>query len=177
MEHNSSPFGHHSQSNQPHQSKRKPRKALFGLLAVFLLPVVLAWLTLNQGWFTPAANSHGEWVHGQVDADNQWRLILPISPDCGACLKAEPLLNNIDTALGRDGDRVAVVQLPASSILEVGYVYIADPPGLLIMRYALASSKPSAESDVGKEQKQEQAKMGKALLSDLRRLLKHSRAG
>ncbi|WP_417616694.1 hypothetical protein [Oceanisphaera sp.] len=145
--------------------KPRPERTLLALLAVFVLPVALAWLTLNQGWFTPGVNSHGEWVQGQVAEDDQWRLILPIAPGCEACLKAAPLLENIDTALGRDGDRVAVVQLPVSHELEAGYIYIADPPGLLIMRYGLP------ETD------QELPPMGKALLSDLRRLLKYSRAG
>ena len=147
----------------------RPRKTVLVLLAVFLLPVILAWLTLKQGWFTPGVNSHGEWVQGQISDDKQWRLILPITPDCATCTAAVPLLNNIDTALGRDSDRVAVVQLPASQDLEAGYVYIADPPGLLIMRYAL----PDTQVDADKAQ----SVMGKALLSDLRRLLKYSRAG
>lgn len=158
MKHETSTLGH----------RPKPKKTLLALLAVFLLPVALAWITLSQGWFTPGVNSHGEWVQGQIAEDNQWRLILPIAPDCEACLQAAPLLNNIDIALGRDGDRVAVVQMPASHELEAGYVYIADPPGLLIMRYALSDTKSDADK---------QSPMGKALLSDLRRLLKYSRAG
>ncbi|MFD1007857.1 hypothetical protein [Oceanisphaera ostreae] len=183
MERKTSNFRNKSQpSHHAHPGQQiRSRKVLLAMLAVFLLPVALAWLTLTQGWFTPAVNSHGEWVQGQIAADNQWRLILPTSPDCDACLRVEPLLNNIDTALGRDGDRVAVVRLPTSNELEAGYVYIADPPGLLIMRYVLPSSKSGVEFDVNKQQEQEreqeQAKMGKALLSDLRRLLKYSRAG
>lgn len=173
MKHKDTHCRHHAQPSQPHPARFRPKQTLLALVAVFLLPMLLAWLTLSLGWFTSGVNNHGEWVQGQVAEDTRWRLILPISPDCDACLKTEPLLNNIVTALGRDGDRVTVIQLPTSNELAAGYIYIADPPGLLIMRYALPNAQSSGEPAVDNEQ----AKMGKALLTDLRRLLKYSRAG
>ncbi|MFP2769090.1 hypothetical protein [Oceanisphaera sp. KMM 10153] len=144
---------------------RKTHKTMLALLGVFLLPVGLAWLTLSQGWFTPGVKAHGEWVEGRITEDTQWRLVLPVPPECESCVLAEPLLNNIDLALGRDSNRVSVLRLPASTGLEAGFVYIADPPGLLIMRYPLSGD------EVGDRL------TGKALLGDLRRLLKFSRAG
>ncbi|MBM7456287.1 hypothetical protein HNR62_002173 [Oceanisphaera litoralis] len=144
---------------------RKTHKTILALLSVFLLPVALAWLTLSQGWFTPGVNGHGEWVQGRIAEDSQWRLVLPVTPECESCALAEPLLNNIDLALGRDSNRVSVLRLPAGTGLETGFVYIADPPGLLIMRYPLSGD------EVGDRL------TGKALLGDLRRLLKFSRAG
>ncbi|PSJ45329.1 hypothetical protein C7H85_11800 [Zobellella endophytica] len=140
-------------------------KPVLALLGVFLLPVALAWLTLQQGWFTPGVKARGEWVEGHIAGDEQWRLVLPVVPECASCAVAGQLLENIDTALGRDSERVTVVRLPASAELEAGFVYIADPPGLLIMRYPLS----------GDEQRDRLT--GKALLGDLRRLLKFSRAG
>jgi hypothetical protein len=140
-------------------------KPVLILVSVFLLPVALAWLTLSQGWFTPGVNGHGEWVEGQIAQDSQWRLVLPVSSECELCEQAAPLLENIDLALGRDGTRVEVLRLPASAKLEAGFVYIADPPGLLIMRYPLSGDEVSDRLT------------GKALLGDLRRLLKFSRAG
>ena len=140
-------------------------KTILALLAAFLLPVVLAWLILTLGWFTPGVKAHGEWVQGRIAEDTQWRLVLPVSPECESCELAEPLLENIDLALGRDGSRVAVLRLPAGNELEAGFVYIADPPGMLIMRYPLSGDE--ADDRV----------TGKALLGDLRRLLKFSRAG
>lgn len=140
-------------------------KPIWALLGVFVLPVALAWLVLEQGWFRAGVNGHGEWIEGRVDGARQWRLILPEAEGCAGCAAALPLLRNIDLALGRDQDRVAVIRLPAGGALEAGFVYIADPPGQLIMRYALS----------GDEQQDRQ--LGKALLGDLRRLLKFSRAG
>ncbi len=146
--------------------KHKTRNTtIVALLGVFLLPVALAWLILTQGWFTPGVKAHGEWVEGQIGPNSQWRLVLPVTGDCSSCQQAAPLLDNIDTALGRDSTRVSVVTLPAGSGLEAGFVYIADPPGMLILRYPLSGDEVTDRMT------------GKALLSDLRRLLKFSRAG
>ncbi|MBL1376106.1 hypothetical protein [Zobellella iuensis] len=142
--------------------KHKPVLVLMG---VFLLPVALAWITLQQGWFTPGVKGQGEWVEGRIEGARQWRLLLPLAPECGHCADAGPLLHNVDLALGRDQERVVVVQLPAGPGLEAGFVYIADPPGQLVMRYALSGDE------------QQDRLTGKALLGDLRRLLKFSRAG
>ncbi|WP_298721753.1 hypothetical protein [uncultured Oceanisphaera sp.] len=144
---------------------RTSHKTILALLAAFLLPVLLAWLVLALGWFTPGVKAHGEWVQGQITEDTQWRLVLPVTPECESCELAEPLLENIDLALGRDSNRVSVLRLPVGNGLEAGFVYIADPPGMLIMRYSLSGEEASDRAT------------GKALLGDLRRLLKFSRAG
>ncbi|AEY00426.1 hypothetical protein GU3_03345 [Oceanimonas sp. GK1] len=140
-------------------------KPVWALLGVFLLPLALAWLVLEQGWFSAGTRGHGEWVEGHIDPATQWRLVLATETDCDYCGPAEQLLNNLDLALGRDGERVSVVQQPAAGPLEAGFVYIADPPGLLIMRYPLAGDE------------QQNVNTGRLLLQDLRRLLKYSRAG
>jgi hypothetical protein len=142
--------------------KHKPVLALVG---VFLLPVALAWVVLQQGWFTPGVKGQGEWVEGRIAGARQWRLLLPLAPECGHCADAASLLHNIDLALGRDQERVAVMPVSAGPGLEAGFVYIADPPGQLVMRYALSGNE------------QQDRLTGKALLEDLRRLLKFSRAG
>ncbi|MDP5292808.1 hypothetical protein Q9290_10995 [Oceanimonas sp. CHS3-5] len=140
-------------------------KPVLALLGVFLLPLALAWLVLEQGWFTAGTRGQGEWVQGHIDEATQWRLVLTTPNDCDYCESAGQLLNNLDLALGRDAERVTVVQQPASDMLEAGFVYIADPPGMLIMRYPLVGNE---QQDLG---------TGRLLLQDLRRLLKFSRAG
>ncbi|OYD23547.1 hypothetical protein [Oceanimonas baumannii] len=140
-------------------------KPVLGLIAVFLLPPLLAALVLSQGWFTPGVRGHGEWVQGNISAAGQWRLVLVTDDPCDYCAPAKRMLNNLDLALGRDEVRVMVTEQPAGGLLEAGFVYIADPPGLLVMRYPMAT-------DAGQNRH-----TGKALLEDLRRLLKYSRAG
>ncbi|WMC10314.1 hypothetical protein PU634_14720 [Oceanimonas pelagia] len=140
-------------------------KPVLALLGVFLLPLALAWLVLEQGWFNAGTRGHGEWVQGHIGPARQWRLVLSRPQDCDYCESASRMLTNLNLALGRDGERVTVVQRPAGDVLEAGFVYIADPPGLLIMRYPL----------VGDEQ--QNISTGRRLLQDLRRLLKYSRAG
>ncbi|GAA3544069.1 hypothetical protein [Zobellella aerophila] len=140
-------------------------KTVWALLAVFLLPMGLAYATLQMGWFTPGVSNKGEWVEGHIGQDRQWRLLLPVSDSCSPCNEGRRLLEQIDLALGRDSQRVEVMQLAASEQLEAGFVYIADPPGTLIMRYPLS------------DDPEQSLLLGKALLGDLRRLLKLSRAG
>lgn len=142
--------------------KHKPVLALVG---VFVLPVALAWLVLAQGWFTPGVRGHGEWVEGHIDAATQWRLVLVTPAHCDYCAPATELLNNLDLALGRDGDRVRVEQQAAGEGLVPGFVYIADPPGMLVMRYPMGADEVKNRET------------GRDLLNDLRRLLKYSRAG
>ncbi|MDV2858734.1 hypothetical protein [Oceanimonas sp. CAM02] len=140
-------------------------KPVLALVAVFLLPPLLAWLVLAKGWFTPGVTGHGEWVKGNISAAGQWRLVLVTDEPCDYCAPAKSLLHNLDLALGRNEGRVMVTEQPADELLEAGFVYIADPPGLLVMRYPM---------DKSAEQNRH---TGKALLEDLRRLLKYSRAG
>lgn len=140
-------------------------KTVWALLLVFLLPVGLAYVTLQMGWFTPGVSNKGEWVEGRIGQAGHWRLLLPTSDGCIQCTQGRELADQIELALGREGDRVEVVQLAASEQLEAGFVYIADPPGTLIMRYPLS------------DEPEQSRLMGRALLGDLRRLLKFSRAG
>ncbi|WP_319782678.1 hypothetical protein [Oceanisphaera sp. IT1-181] len=164
-----------------------PRRycTLVALWLVFLLPVGLAWLTLQQGWFTTGVNSHGQWVTGQVAADSQWRLIVPQAANCAPCPQAEPVLAQLILALGRDGSRVRQLVMPATVELEVGFVYIADPPGTLIMRYLLYGQPPQVSLQLElqpqgllqEDLSQKDQVMAKALLSDVRRLLTYSRSG
>lgn len=173
------------QLNSHRQAEREqplPRRyrTLVALWLVFLLPVGLAWLTLQQGWFTTGVNSHGQWVTGQVAADSQWRLIVPQATHCAACSQAEPLLAQVILALGRDSSRVRQLFMPASAELEAGFVYIADPPGTLIMRYPLDGQ--TQQGALPSEPRQPELLqpdqiMAKALLSDVRRLLTYSRSG
>ena len=143
-----------SNSLQPHQPKPEPlqpkpcrtrpkaerqskKTTLIALCLVFLLPMALAWLTLQQGWFTTGVSNAGQWVTGQIAADSQWRLIVPQAADCAPCADLEPLMAQLILALGRDAKRVRLMITPTSSELEAGFVYIADPPGTLILRYAV----------------------------------------
>ena len=164
------------QSKQSQRRHSRPRYyTLIALGLVFSLPVVLAWLTLQLGWFTAGVNNQGQWVTGQVAADTQWRLIVPQAANCVACSQAESLLAPVLLALGRDGQRVRLLLTPATSDLSTGFVYIADPPGSLVLRYPLSDS-PSPEQLL-QDQPPQAPIMAKALLKDLRRLLTYSRAG
>lgn len=162
---------------QAEREQPLPRRycTLLALWLVFLLPVGLAWLTLQQGWFTTGVNNHGQWVTGQVTADSQWRLIVPQAANCVSCSQAEPLLAQVILALGRDSSRVRQLFIPASAELEAGFVYIADPPGTLIMRYPLDGQ--LEQGALPSEPRQPAQIMAKALLSDVRRLLTYSRSG
>lgn len=101
------------------------RAALLGLVSLFLLPLVFAWLmytgvidwrpehTRNRGQLVqpplPAALS-GEFELG--DLKGHWMLVYPLSWDCGERCREELIgFRQIKRALGRNGDRVRTVLL------------------------------------------------------------------
>ena len=96
---------------------------------------------------------------GPVDRFTEhWSLLLVHRGRCTpACVEQQEKLKRIHDALGRDADRVRV-RVDAVDQLEPG-VWIVDPLGNLVLHYESSSWE------------------GKALLTDLRRLLKASRLG
>lgn len=171
------------------------RKTLLALVLVFLLPVAAAQLVLRMGWYQGGVTNHGELLQQSVQLteltaamdEPKWMLILAAShtPGCdNRCKQARYLMQQTYTALGREQDRVALVEVrssdhgdpqpPAGIILYAGKVsipalpetsiYLADPLGRLVLRYPLVDE-------------QQLTLTGKGMLTDLKRLLKQSKIG
>ncbi|MFM4994549.1 hypothetical protein [Aeromonas sanarellii] len=143
--------------------------------AVILLPVLLAALTLRQGWYEPGTRSKGVWMHQEIyllpplpSSQSQWRLVYLVARPCeGLCRQVPELMARIQSALGRNLDKLALVQLPsqrgASDEVRAGDMLLVDAQGLAILRYRVPAS--TAQWPL----------FGKAVLSDLQQLLKYQR--
>lgn len=107
------------------QARRGPSKMLvIALVVIFVMPVVLAKLALDQDWFNRGATNRGELLDPVVDVspvlDGQapkWRLLYTLPADCDrACENALFSIRQVWLALGRESDRAEAVVLvtPAS---------------------------------------------------------------
>jgi hypothetical protein len=180
----------------------KSRKSLLLVLLTFALPIILAKMALEQEWLDLGVTNQGELLNneltleqlglGELDFDKQWLILYSMPTDCqDQCLKTLETVHNSYVALGKDMPRVTPVALKQSdftqqkrqqlaksqwqivsmptqvkNIVEKPQVFIVDPLGNII----LSHQPPLAEH-------QQQAKFGKSILADMKKLLKYSKVG
>ena len=179
----------------------KSRRSLLLLLLVFALPIVAAKLALENHWFHEAVTNQGQLLKEELslselnitDAELQpkWLMIYPLPPVCDQqCEQTLYGMNQTYISLGSEMNRVVAVGLSASAIdhsaldqlrkgawhfsqsseetknrLESDHVYLADPLGKVLLSYPVPQSQQATID------------FGKALLADLRKLLKYSKIG
>jgi len=180
--------------NSPKKSGAKP---LIILLLVFLLPVVAAKIVLSMNLYHGGATNKGELLfettsYSSLAMENpkprEWQVLYLLPGICDAlCLDRLYILKQSHVALGREQNRVHTLVLltensdisaltlhpfetvRASSamidMLDDQQMIIVDPLGSLVMRYPKVSGRAK------------QILQGKALVSDLRKMLKLSRVG
>lgn len=145
---------------------RRNRTVFWMVWAVALAPLVAAVLVWGSGRGLPDSGANrGElvlpvktleqWGGDPGQHTGHWSLLwVPVADCAKECAKELERLRRVHDALGREADRVRVMQ---TTKLAPG-VWVVDPLGNLVLQYP-----PAYE--------------GKALLSDMRRLLKASRLG
>jgi hypothetical protein len=177
------------------------KTTLFKLGLVFILPVVLAKGALELNWFNEASTNQGQLLEPTINMSHipwkgipKWRLMYVLPAVCDEiCENALFSLTQVWIALGRQQNRVeSTVIFTASSdqqalaklrqkqdvaLLNIhetaapinsgddNAVYIVDTLGNGMLRYTLVEDKQEAILD------------SKAMLADLRKLLKLSRIG
>ncbi|WP_371374788.1 hypothetical protein [Thalassotalea aquiviva] len=176
------------------------RRSFILLLAAFIIPVVLAKFALTQQWFNYGVTNLGELIETpltladvgiEAPKTKQWLVIYSLPQECNKrCQHTLLGVQNSYFALGRETPRVTPIALTHSSVnleqikqldarhwqvisapahvateLSSSKVYIADPLGNIIISY----QQPISENEV--------PSFGKAMLSDLKKLLKYSRIG
>lgn len=180
---------------------RKSRRNLILLFSIFIIPVVLAKLALENDWFEKAATNSGELLQqemsiSELDFQNKalekkWLIIFRLPSPCDDnCKQTIYGINQTFISLGREMDRVIPVGLYSPEVntdelgvlkekfwkfdlmsaasrdrLKSNEIYVSDPLGNVILKY------PTPKTD------EEVLSVGKAMLSDLRKLLKYSRVG
>jgi len=159
---------------------------LFGL--VCLLPVFIAFLLLQTSWRQTGTTNQGQWFSHEMsllkpisNGAAHWRLAYVAPDDCAKdCQQALQLMQHIDVALGRKNNQLDLIVLTNKQLsglpnsleqqsaagidqnLHQQLILVA-PQGIALLSYAL----PTDE--------QQLPHVGKALLSDLQKLLKFDR--
>lgn len=172
-------------------------RPLLLLVAAFALPVVLAKLVLSQHWYTEGVTNKGQLFasptsYQSLGAANplpeRWQILYRLPEHCDAsCEDRLYLIKQSYTALGAERGRVAPVILLSRSadkavlnddffvtatlpselepLLSDQALILVDPMGTLVMSYPRVDGR---EANITQ---------GKAMLADLRKLLKLSRVG
>lgn len=179
----------------------KSRRTLLITLGVFILPVVLAKLALEQEWFDYGVTNYGQ-LSGQEltltdlgladeSFNEQWLLLYRLPKACDQLCQSTLLsINNTYTLLGKELPRVTPVALfvqtlttdqqgnlrhhkwqqftlpsQASKHITVNQLLVVDPLGNVVMFHQA----PTEEKGL--------VTFGKAVLADMKKLLKYSRIG
>ena len=95
-------------------SNAASKKTLIIMVAVFVLPVVLAKLALDNDWFTKGATNKGQLLAPTIDmsallenAEPKWSLLYVMPSKCDAvCENALFSINQVWLALGKESDRL-----------------------------------------------------------------------
>lgn len=177
-------------------SQNKAKNRTLGLLLLaFIAPVVIAKLVLSLHWYHGGATNYGELISPETSyaslgmanpVPKEWQLLYLLPAQCDeACRERLYILRQSHTALGPDQHRVAPLILvnPDSDLtalsdfnfntqqasqslkqwLDQQQLIIVDPLGSLVLRYPQVQGKAAHLAQ------------GKAMITDLRKLLKLSR--
>ena len=152
------------------------------------LPLALAKLVLELGWFSPGSSSQGAWLEQEIylldDASarqDHWRIaVVAAACDQKSCQQALYTVKQLYTGLGRKQNQVQTVyvgqQLPAdyanfpqSDVTNAAtaalqnQIVLVDQRGLVLLRYPMP------------EQAEQMAATAKSIRSDLMKLMNYDR--
>ena len=107
----------------------KSRRSMLILLAVFVIPVALAKLALNQQWFNYGVTNQGQLLENELtlaklglnltDFDHHWLLLYTLPASCDQqCEKTLVSVNNTYIALGKEMPRVMPVALTQQNLTD-----------------------------------------------------------
>lgn len=165
-------------------SRKSARVTLVGLSALFLLPLMGAWLMYTGviDWQPGETRNHGTLVNpplaaklpqdaGERDLTGHWMLLYPANAVCSDTCKQDLVgLRQLRRALGRDGERIRVVVLTEGGASE--------EPGRTIVEIDEAASLLSDSSGMLRAQLQDlHGGQGTYLLDPLDNIMMHYDAG
>jgi hypothetical protein len=111
------PNENQSANEATQRSKSSTKKfTIIALLVVFIMPVVLAKIALENDWFNKGSTNRGILLDPIIDASSvlsntdeepHWKLVYTIPSDCSiACENAVFSISQVRKAVGREMDRV-----------------------------------------------------------------------
>jgi len=160
-------------------------------IGMAVVPLVLAYAVLKFGWYTPGATAKGQFVsediqlqigNGNEGKAGVWRLVIQPENECtNHCEELLYGLNQTYIALGKLQKRVEARVLTENldltdypklktasynhQTLTDDHVYLVDPFGKVILQYPVSTDRAQTISS------------SKAILADIKKLLKYSRVG
>lgn len=165
--------------------KAKPFFTIFVVMAA--VPLILAFLILKMGWFTPGATNKGQFVEFETTLNLEhdrptWAIVYQPNESCDkVCSEQLYGLHQTYIALGKLQKRVSAYvladALPVEDYqklqtktvndanLKADYLYLVDPLGKVIMQYP------------GSDNRDKTIQTSKDLLADIKKLLKYARIG
>lgn len=173
-------------------------------VAVFLLPVILAKLALDNGWFNQAATNKGTLLTPPVDMSTlgtsklepKWKLLYVLPEVCAIeCENALYSIAQVRSALGKESDRAEVLVITHEKSNTEQLNLLKEKQHIRLLNTTLKSLQQvfkDAETDgifiadtldnvilrYPLQQEQEQAVLhSRDILSDMRKVLKLSRIG
>jgi hypothetical protein len=178
-------------------SLNRSRRTLIIVLIAFLLPVIIAWIILDQHWYQAGTNKGTLLAEpvtlGQADElPDGWKLAYIAPEQCQErCQNVLFVMNQIDVALGKDTDRVTPVVLTNSAVADVREFHSEfhftqlQQPQLIDQLNGLPAGSLFIIDPLNNvmlyypshDDQQTMILEGKNVLADLRKLLKLSRIG
>lgn len=182
---------------------KKNRLSFILMIIIFILPVVLAKLALDNDWFNKGATNRGVLLDPIIEAqsllsqaEQKWHFVYVLPSEClSACENAIYSIQQLHTAIGREKKRVNALFLATETSATDLVEQLDGKIGIEVLR-AQQDSVTTVFKDVGLDgifiadtlhnvvlyypntSDREQAIMdSRDMLADLRKLLKLSRIG
>lgn len=178
-------------------SFNRSRRTLIIVFIAFLLPVLVAWLILDQHWYQAGTNK-GTLLTDPIALEDTeqlpqgWKLGYIVPANCEQqCANALYVMNQIDVAVGKDSDRVFPIAFSDNSEqqltqqLEQLQVSAIKAPNIVQQLSSLPHNTLFIIDPLNNvmlyypthKDKESMVLEGKNVLADLRKLLKLSRIG
>lgn len=184
-------------SNTASVKNTASKKTLLLMVAVFVVPVILAKLALENDWFTKAATNKGQLLTPTIDMSEalatsspKWRLVYVMPAKCDAiCENALFSINQVWLALGKESDRAEALVLlnensdksaitALSEYPNVSTFTFSSDAGLAINSVYIVDTQNNAMLFYEiKNDRKEAVMESRNMLADIRKLLKLSRIG
>lgn len=173
------------------------------LIVVFVVPVIMAKIALDNDWFNKASTNRGELLDPIIeaqsmlqDADKKWHFLYVVPQTCDqACDNAIYSINQVKQAIGRESDRVNAIfiateesdQSALDKIAEISATQVLQKPKENVNKVFkdesvnaifIADTLNNIVLKYPNTDDEQQAIMdSRDMLSDIKKLLKLSRIG
>ena len=182
-------------------TQAKNRRILLLVIAVFVLPIILAKFALDGEWLATGVTNKGTLLTNeltlkqlgmdQAGYDQQWLLLYRLPKNCDLdCQKTLETLHNTYVALGKDMPRVSPVALYQNELTTEQRQHISKSKWQLIAipKQAEENTDPSQVLIVDPlgnvflshqipSNVEQLPQFGKQILADMKKLLKYSKVG